>query len=135
MTHIQSFYISDYGHYQAINPIVFSHFLFILQLRKQFPSMNLKIPAKRIFGDNFDPGKALDWYKLYIKTKSQYLKLKIDASLFVFLPWPMLFTTAFYCILFYNNTCICPIEFIKQRRAGLHEFIKRIVSHPQLCNQ
>uniref|UniRef100_A0A8C9X9D7 Serum/glucocorticoid regulated kinase family member 3 n=1 Tax=Sander lucioperca TaxID=283035 RepID=A0A8C9X9D7_SANLU len=25
--------------------------------------------------------------------------------------------------------------FIKQRRAGLHEFIKRIVSHPQLCNQ
>lgn len=49
-------------------------------LRKLFPSMNLKIPAKRIFGDNFDP------------------------------------------------------EFIKQRRAGLHEFIKRIVSHPQLCN-
>uniref|UniRef100_A0A8C9X6H4 Serum/glucocorticoid regulated kinase family member 3 n=1 Tax=Sander lucioperca TaxID=283035 RepID=A0A8C9X6H4_SANLU len=49
-------------------------------LRKQFPSMNLKIPAKRIFGDNFEP------------------------------------------------------EFIKQRRAGLHEFIKRIVSHPQLCN-
>uniref|UniRef100_A0A0E9QDL9 PX domain-containing protein n=1 Tax=Anguilla anguilla TaxID=7936 RepID=A0A0E9QDL9_ANGAN len=25
-------------------------------LRKQFPSMNLKIPAKRIFGDNFEPG-------------------------------------------------------------------------------
>uniref|UniRef100_A0AAY4AJN0 Serine/threonine-protein kinase Sgk1 n=1 Tax=Denticeps clupeoides TaxID=299321 RepID=A0AAY4AJN0_9TELE len=25
-------------------------------LRKQFPSLNLKIPAKRIFGDNFDPG-------------------------------------------------------------------------------
>ncbi|XP_047205255.1 serine/threonine-protein kinase Sgk3 isoform X2 [Girardinichthys multiradiatus] len=49
-------------------------------LRKQFPSMNLKIPAKRIFGDNFDP------------------------------------------------------EFIKQRRAGLHEFIKRIVSHPQLSS-
>ncbi|XP_033933312.1 serine/threonine-protein kinase Sgk3 isoform X2 [Pseudochaenichthys georgianus] len=48
-------------------------------LRKQFPAMNLKIPAKRIFGDNFEP------------------------------------------------------EFIKQRRAGLHEFIKRIVS--QLCNQ
>uniref|UniRef100_A0A673X367 Serine/threonine-protein kinase Sgk1 n=1 Tax=Salmo trutta TaxID=8032 RepID=A0A673X367_SALTR len=24
-------------------------------LRKQFPSLNLKIPAKRIFGDNFDP--------------------------------------------------------------------------------
>ncbi|PWA18207.1 hypothetical protein CCH79_00004177 [Gambusia affinis] len=49
-------------------------------LRKQFPSMNLKIPAKRIFGDNFDP------------------------------------------------------EFIKQRRAGLHEFIKRIVSNPQLSS-
>uniref|UniRef100_A0A3Q0T4S1 Serum/glucocorticoid regulated kinase family member 3 n=1 Tax=Amphilophus citrinellus TaxID=61819 RepID=A0A3Q0T4S1_AMPCI len=49
-------------------------------LRKQFPSMNLKIPAKRIFGDNFDP------------------------------------------------------EFIKQRRAGLHEFIKRIVSHPDLSS-
>nr|XP_020455703.1 serine/threonine-protein kinase Sgk3 isoform X1 [Monopterus albus]XP_020455704.1 serine/threonine-protein kinase Sgk3 isoform X1 [Monopterus albus] len=48
-------------------------------LKKRFPSMNLKIPAKRIFGDNFDP------------------------------------------------------EFLKQRRAGLHEFIKRIVSHPQLC--
>uniref|UniRef100_A0A8D3AXC3 Serine/threonine-protein kinase Sgk1 n=1 Tax=Scophthalmus maximus TaxID=52904 RepID=A0A8D3AXC3_SCOMX len=27
-------------------------------LRKLFPSMNLKIPAKRIFGDNFDPGKC-----------------------------------------------------------------------------
>uniref|UniRef100_A0A673XY44 Serine/threonine-protein kinase Sgk1 n=1 Tax=Salmo trutta TaxID=8032 RepID=A0A673XY44_SALTR len=25
-------------------------------LRKQFPSLNLKIPPKRIFGDNFDPG-------------------------------------------------------------------------------
>uniref|UniRef100_A0A1A7XCS0 Serine/threonine-protein kinase Sgk1 n=1 Tax=Iconisemion striatum TaxID=60296 RepID=A0A1A7XCS0_9TELE len=49
-------------------------------LRKQFPSMNLKIPPKRIFGDNFDP------------------------------------------------------EFLKQRRAGLHEFIKRIVSTPQLYN-
>ncbi|KAG9356170.1 hypothetical protein JZ751_001014 [Albula glossodonta] len=49
-------------------------------LRKQFPSLNLKIPAKRIFGDNFDP------------------------------------------------------EFIKQRRAGLHEFIQRIVSHPQLSS-
>ncbi|KAJ8387651.1 hypothetical protein AAFF_G00152010 [Aldrovandia affinis] len=49
-------------------------------LRKQFPSLNLKIPAKRIFGDNFDP------------------------------------------------------EFIKQRRTGLHEFIQRIVSHPQLSN-
>uniref|UniRef100_A0A3B1KCP4 Serum/glucocorticoid regulated kinase family member 3 n=1 Tax=Astyanax mexicanus TaxID=7994 RepID=A0A3B1KCP4_ASTMX len=42
--------------------------------------MNLKIPAKRIFGDNFDP------------------------------------------------------EFIKQRRTGLHEFIQKIVSHPQLSN-
>uniref|UniRef100_A0A4W5QHU4 Serine/threonine-protein kinase Sgk1 n=1 Tax=Hucho hucho TaxID=62062 RepID=A0A4W5QHU4_9TELE len=28
-------------------------------LRKQFPSLNLKIPAKRIFGDNFDPGDIL----------------------------------------------------------------------------
>lgn len=28
-----------------------------------------------------------------------------------------------------------PTEFLKQRRAGLHEFIKKIVSHPQLCNQ
>uniref|UniRef100_A0A2K5PR42 non-specific serine/threonine protein kinase n=1 Tax=Cebus imitator TaxID=2715852 RepID=A0A2K5PR42_CEBIM len=26
-------------------------------LKKQFPAMALKIPAKRIFGDNFDPGK------------------------------------------------------------------------------
>ncbi|KAG2458172.1 SGK3 kinase, partial [Polypterus senegalus] len=50
-------------------------------LRKQFPTMNLKLPAKRIFGDNFDP------------------------------------------------------EFIQQRRAGLNEFIQRIVSHPQLSNQ
>uniref|UniRef100_A0A8C1FCD8 Serum/glucocorticoid regulated kinase family member 3 n=2 Tax=Cyprinus carpio TaxID=7962 RepID=A0A8C1FCD8_CYPCA len=49
-------------------------------LKKQFPTLNLKIPAKRIFGDNFDP------------------------------------------------------EFIKHRRAGLHEFIQKIVSHPQLCN-
>ncbi|XP_019897432.1 serine/threonine-protein kinase Sgk3 isoform X3 [Esox lucius] len=49
-------------------------------LRKQFPSLNLKIPAKRIFGDNFDP------------------------------------------------------EFIKQRRTGLHEFIQRLVSHPQLSS-
>ncbi|RXN25790.1 MCM domain-containing 2 [Labeo rohita] len=49
-------------------------------LKKQFPALNLKIPAKRIFGDNFDP------------------------------------------------------EFIKHRKAGLHEFIQKIVSHPQLCN-
>lgn len=49
-------------------------------LRKQYPTFNLKIPAKRIFGDNFDP------------------------------------------------------EFIKQRRLGLHEFIQKIVSHPQLSN-
>ncbi|XP_028659424.1 serine/threonine-protein kinase Sgk3 [Erpetoichthys calabaricus] len=49
-------------------------------LRKQFPTMNLKLPAKRIFGDNFDP------------------------------------------------------EFIQQRRAGLNEFIQRIVTHPQLSN-
>uniref|UniRef100_A0A8C2JLN1 Serine/threonine-protein kinase Sgk1 n=1 Tax=Cyprinus carpio TaxID=7962 RepID=A0A8C2JLN1_CYPCA len=48
-------------------------------LKKQFPALNLKIPAKRIFGDNFDP------------------------------------------------------EFIKHRRAGLHEFIQKIVSNPQLC--
>lgn len=27
------------------------------------------------------------------------------------------------------------LEFIKQRRAGLHEFIQKIVSHPQICNQ
>ncbi|XP_026093822.1 serine/threonine-protein kinase Sgk3-like [Carassius auratus] len=49
-------------------------------LKKQFPTLNLKIPAKRIFGDNFDP------------------------------------------------------EFIKHRRAGLHEFIQKILSHPQLCS-
>uniref|UniRef100_A0A672P7L2 Serine/threonine-protein kinase Sgk1 n=1 Tax=Sinocyclocheilus grahami TaxID=75366 RepID=A0A672P7L2_SINGR len=49
-------------------------------LKKLFPALNLKIPAKRIFGDNFDP------------------------------------------------------EFIKHRKAGLHEFIQKIVSHPQLCN-
>lgn len=30
---------------------------FKIQLKKQFPAMALKIPAKRIFGDNFDPGK------------------------------------------------------------------------------
>lgn len=29
---------------------------FLMQLKKQFPTLNLKIPAKRIFGDNFDPG-------------------------------------------------------------------------------
>lgn len=33
-------------------------FYLLMQLRKQFPSMNLKIPAKRIFGDNFEPGKC-----------------------------------------------------------------------------
>ncbi|NXU51050.1 SGK3 kinase, partial [Turnix velox] len=54
-------------------------------LKKQFPTMNLKIPAKRIFGDNFDPGKLLPY-------------------------------------------------FIKQRRAGLNEFIQNLVRHPELCN-
>ncbi|XP_033849589.1 serine/threonine-protein kinase Sgk3-like isoform X1 [Acipenser ruthenus] len=49
-------------------------------LKKQFPNINLKLPAKRIFGDNFDP------------------------------------------------------EFIKQRRTGLHEFIQRLVTHPQLSH-
>uniref|UniRef100_A0A6Q2WXC2 Serine/threonine-protein kinase Sgk1 n=1 Tax=Esox lucius TaxID=8010 RepID=A0A6Q2WXC2_ESOLU len=37
-------------------------------LRKQFPSLNLKIPAKRIFGDNFDPGNI--WINL-IKCKDE----------------------------------------------------------------
>uniref|UniRef100_A0A4X2M0F9 Serum/glucocorticoid regulated kinase family member 3 n=1 Tax=Vombatus ursinus TaxID=29139 RepID=A0A4X2M0F9_VOMUR len=49
-------------------------------LKKQFPTMTMKIPAKRIFGDNFDP------------------------------------------------------DFIKQRRAGLNEFIQNLVRHPELCN-
>ncbi|XP_053322935.1 serine/threonine-protein kinase Sgk3 [Spea bombifrons] len=49
-------------------------------LRKQYPNMNLKIPAKRIFGDNFDP------------------------------------------------------DFIRQRRAGLNEFIQNILRHPELCS-
>ncbi|XP_042318295.1 serine/threonine-protein kinase Sgk3 isoform X3 [Sceloporus undulatus] len=49
-------------------------------LRKQFPTMNLRIPAKRIFGDNFDP------------------------------------------------------DFIKQRRAGLNEFIQNLVQQLELCN-
>ncbi|EHA99345.1 Serine/threonine-protein kinase Sgk3 [Heterocephalus glaber] len=49
-------------------------------LKKQFPAMALKIPAKRIFGDNFDP------------------------------------------------------DFIKQRRAGLNEFIQNLVRYPELCN-
>ncbi|XP_060056667.1 serine/threonine-protein kinase Sgk3 isoform X4 [Erinaceus europaeus] len=49
-------------------------------LKKQFPAMALKIPAKRIFGDNFDP------------------------------------------------------DFIKQRRAGLNEFIQNLVRHPELYN-
>ncbi|XP_072323741.1 serine/threonine-protein kinase Sgk3 isoform X3 [Scyliorhinus torazame] len=47
-------------------------------LKKQYPQYPLKIPAKRIFGDNFDPA------------------------------------------------------FIKQRRAGLNEFIQKLVSHPSL---
>ncbi|XP_057590242.1 serine/threonine-protein kinase Sgk3 isoform X4 [Hippopotamus amphibius kiboko] len=55
-------------------------------LRKQFPAMALKIPAKRIFGDNFDP----------------VLSLLTD--------------------------------FIKQRRAGLNEFIQNLVRHPELYN-
>ncbi|XP_048638937.1 serine/threonine-protein kinase Sgk3 isoform X5 [Marmota marmota marmota] len=50
-------------------------------LKKQFPAMALKIPAKRIFGDNFDP------------------------------------------------------DFIKQRRAGLNEFIQNLVRYPELYNQ
>ncbi|XP_023611214.1 serine/threonine-protein kinase Sgk3 isoform X5 [Myotis lucifugus] len=50
-------------------------------LKKQFPTMALKIPAKRIFGDNFDP------------------------------------------------------DFIKQRRAGLNEFIQNLVRYPELYNQ
>ncbi|XP_043545198.1 serine/threonine-protein kinase Sgk3 isoform X2 [Chiloscyllium plagiosum] len=47
-------------------------------LKKQYPQFPLKLPAKRIFGDNFDPA------------------------------------------------------FIKQRRAGLNEFIQKLVSHPSL---
>lgn len=49
-------------------------------LKKQFPAMALKIPAKRIFGDNFDP------------------------------------------------------DFIKQRKAGLNEFIQNLVRYPELYN-
>lgn len=47
--------------------------MFCLQLKKQFPTMNLKIPAKRIFGDNFDPGKLPSCYSF-----CQFLYMKID---------------------------------------------------------
>lgn len=41
---------------------VVSFYVLYFQLKKQFPTMNLKIPAKRIFGDNFDPGKLLSCF-------------------------------------------------------------------------
>lgn len=76
--------------------------------------MNLKIPAKRIFGDNFDPG---EWVLISESSDNN----QIDA----------------FCVYFVVSaqTCIPLAEFIKQRRAGLHEFIKRIVSNPQLSSQ
>lgn len=52
------------------------------QLKKQFPTLNLKIPAKRIFGDNFDPGilQFLDfsWNKMHIVQSS--LELVISCT-------------------------------------------------------
>lgn len=48
-------------------------YVFCFQLKKQFPTMNLKIPAKRIFGDNFDPGKLLSCYSF-----CQFLYMNID---------------------------------------------------------
>lgn len=89
-----------------------SFFNIYYQLRKQFPSMNLKIPAKRIFGDNFEPG---GWLRIQVP--------EVDNR-------PM-----HDCVFQTAHTCVSLTEFIKQRRAGLHEFIKKIVSHPQLCNQ
>lgn len=47
--------------------------MFCFQLKKQFPTMNLKIPAKRIFGDNFDPGMSSSCYSF-----CQFLYVKID---------------------------------------------------------
>uniref|UniRef100_A0A673X0F7 Serine/threonine-protein kinase Sgk1 n=1 Tax=Salmo trutta TaxID=8032 RepID=A0A673X0F7_SALTR len=44
-------------------------------LRKQFPSLNLKIPAKRIFGDNFDPVRP--------KTCDHSAPLSISLSLYL----------------------------------------------------
>ncbi|XP_026860219.1 serine/threonine-protein kinase Sgk3 isoform X2 [Electrophorus electricus] len=56
------------------------HEWFVFRRYTEFDKLYNTIPAKRIFGDNFDP------------------------------------------------------EFIKQRRTGLHEFIQKIVSHPQLSH-
>lgn len=72
--------------------------------------MNLKIPAKRIFGDNFDPGECWREGRLDLIGSGPSAP-------------------------FFHCATSATTEFIKQRRAGLHEFIKRIVSHPDLCNQ
>lgn len=71
--------------------------------------MNLKIPAKRIFGDNFEPGEFLH------ERRRDLIYSGSNAPVFT------------------GTSAVT--EFIKQRRAGLHEFIKRIVSHPDLCTQ
>lgn len=107
----------------------------LLQLRKQFPSMNLKIPAKRIFGDNFDPGKRRIyagilhiWHSYTTCTRQRPARSPAPDVKNIIMATSE-FQNTIYRISIYST------EFIKQRRAGLHEFIKRIVSHPQLSNQ
>lgn len=51
---------------EVISEVKLYHMTYVFQLRKQFPTMNLKIPAKRIFGDNFDPGKQISFSSHFI---------------------------------------------------------------------
>lgn len=52
-------YYIYYIYCKTINLNCFKNLLLLLQLKKQYPALNLKIPAKRIFGDNFDPGISM----------------------------------------------------------------------------
>uniref|UniRef100_A0A3B4CWF6 Serine/threonine-protein kinase Sgk1 n=1 Tax=Pygocentrus nattereri TaxID=42514 RepID=A0A3B4CWF6_PYGNA len=51
-------------------------------LKKQYPALNLKIPAKRIFGDNFDPVRLLTCDHSSIQTHSPDVRdfLQMDKS-------------------------------------------------------
>uniref|UniRef100_A0A8B9E0C0 non-specific serine/threonine protein kinase n=1 Tax=Anser cygnoides TaxID=8845 RepID=A0A8B9E0C0_ANSCY len=46
-------------------------------LKKQFPTMNLKIPAKRIFGDNFDPAQMSEHFFRWITPNTSRIHQKM----------------------------------------------------------
>ena len=45
--------------YHVLTQSFYSSIFFPLQLKKLYPDLHLKLPGKRLLGNNFDPGEHL----------------------------------------------------------------------------